>query len=405
VFLVFISGKNKFMNILIISASLYLTDNKPAGEGLIAYEIIKRLSKKHNLTVIAPKIDIKSKLNCRLIEAGGDIFFPSPTEFLYKFRYWKYMIKTYFIIKKILRKNKFDIHYFMMPVNINQTFSLFYKKPFIAGPVFYPWIDIDDTEYGEYSNKSNTLIDKIKYRLIRYNNKICKKKFITFLNNSDKIILTLPKVKKVLPNNLESKFEIIPVGCNTKYFLPSTEKNDTDKIAILFTAYLVKRKGLQYLLDAMKIIKLKTDKNIVLNIVGDGPDKLYFENIMKKYQLKDCVNFIGFVEHNDTLKYFQNADIYCHPALGEPFGLSIVEAMSCGLPIVVFNLGGAPEVLTEKNNNFIAEPRNTDDLANKLLALIENKELRIKTGQINRNIAVNNYDWDIIANKILSVIN
>lgn len=392
------------MKILILSASLYLTDNKPAGEGLIAFELLKRISKKCDLTVIAPKIDIKQKVQFKYIELGKYIFFPTPDEFRYKLNWWKYIIKSYFVIKKLEKNFSFDIFHFMMPVNIGQTFSLFYNKPFIIGPVFYPWLDIDN-EYGENFNIKLDLFYKIKYRIIRYNNVLTQKLFLKFLNFADKIILTLKKVEEVLPKNIRDKFVYIPVGVDTKYFIPPRLRGKKDILTILFSSYLVKRKGLHYLIEAFKVVLKNCSQKIRLQIVGDGPDKNFFLKKIKEEEVEESVDFVGFVEHNKTLEYFQQADIYCHPALGEPFGLSIVEAMSCELPVVAFNLGGAGEVLTDANREFLVKPRDTKELAEKLLLLSENAVLRLNVGKKNREIAERLYDWDIIAEKYYEIYN
>lgn len=394
--------------ILIISASLYLTDHEPAGEGLIAYEIIKRLCKKYDMTIICPRKNIKEKLNCKIIEVGKYNFFPAPPEFTYKLNYWKYTIRTYLIIKKLLKQENFDIFHYMMPVNINQSFTLLNKKPFVSGPLFYPWIEITEKEYGENTkkNKKTTLFDKIKYRIIRLNNKYTLHLFNKMLNNSDKIILTIPKIKNILKNTITEKFEIIPVGCNTEYFIKDIKDNQNKQdntIVILFTAYLVKRKGLHYLLEAISILKNKTSNKILLKVIGDGPDRIFFENKVRELKIENNVEFIGIIAHNETLKYYQKANIYCHPALGEPFGLSIAEAMSCSLPVVAFNLGGAPEVLTKINEKLLAKARDSEDLSKKLLFLIENPEKRKEIGEQNRQIAVNNYDWNVIADKYCDI--
>jgi len=385
------------MNVLILSASLYLTDNKPAGEGIIAYEIIKRLSKKCNLTVLAPNIDLIEKPNCEFYEIGKYKFFPAPDEFTYKFNWWKYSVNVYLKCRKLLTKKHFDIFHFMMPVNFNQSFSLFFKKPFIIGPVFYPWLE---DEYGENFQFPDqpTFFNKIQYRLIRLNNKITKKLFNKFLYNADKIVLTLESVKKFLPQEFHNKTIEIPVGVDSEYFKPLQNKEKKEEIILLSTVYLVRRKGLHYLIDALKIVKEKGITNFKLNIVGSGPDEFFFRQKVINSNLSDNVNFIGFLPHNQTLDFYQNADIYCHPALGEPFGLSIVEAMATELPVILFNCGGAPEVISEKNKKILVEPKNINDLANKIIKLIKEEEYRKYIGKKNREKVIEKYDWEIIAN-------
>ena len=287
----------------------------------------------------------------------------------------------------------------MLPFNFNQSYSPVLRKPLIVGPVFHPWLELSEEEYSGSEirqKKEFFLIRKIKNFFKRIMIEKNKLRYVETLDAADKIIVTLNCVKQFIPEKFHGKIVKIPIGTDTYHFTPV--KNLPDNNTILFLAYLVKRKGLKYLLEAIDILK-KRIPEIKLLVVGDGPDRNYFEETARNLNLSENVEFAGHVEHSNTPEYFRRAQVYVLPSLGEPFGMSLVEAMSCGLPVIATEAGGAPEVIGEHNKNNLVEPRNSVALADKIAGLLLNYELCRHLGQDNREFCVRNYDWRIIASK------
>ncbi|MBP7654479.1 glycosyltransferase family 4 protein, partial [Candidatus Dependentiae bacterium] len=97
------------------------------------------------------------------------------------------------------------------------------------------------------------------------------------------------------------------------------------------------------------------------------------------------------------------AQIYVLPSLCEPFGMSILEAMSCGLPVIVTDAGGAPEVVGANNSEFVVPVRDSEKLAEKIISLLLNYEKCKSKGKDNREYAVRNFDWRLISAKYNSL--
>jgi len=388
-------------NILIPSASLILTDYLPAGEGIIAYNLLQYLSRMdNNIIAMSPKILVDRQIdNVQAIELGGLEFFPAPDEYNYLIRWRKYCKYTEKYIRAVFRNYEFDIIHHMLPVNFNQSYSPILQKPFVIGPVFHPWIDIDDSEYSGAeitASSDNFIIRKIKNRIIRYLKARNKRRFDETFKFADKIIITLDCVKKFIDKEFHHKTVKIPVGTDTSYFTPAPELPDNN--TILFLAYLVKRKGLKYLIESLDIIR-KRIPDVKLLVVGSGPDKDYFVKIAENLRLTGHIEFIENVGHNQTVNYFRRAQLYVLPSLCEPFGMSAVEAMSCGLPVIVTDAGGAPEVVGAHNKDYIVPARDSAALADKIMTVLFNYEKSKNLGKDNRELAVRNYDWRIIASK------
>ncbi len=166
--------------------------------------------------------------------------------------------------------------------------------------------------------------------------------------------------------------EIVPNGIDLSTYktLPATSSK-----TILYIGRLEKRKGLKFLLKAYRQLS-EVDHSVRLQIAGDGPDKEKLEELVRNWQLKN-VDFLGFVSSTEKLKLIQNAAVFCSPArYGESFGIVLLEAMACGVPIVAGDNPGYVSVLKERGQIGLVDPKDTDDFVRKLSLLINDEELR-----------------------------
>jgi len=222
-------------------------------------------------------------------------------------------------------------------------------------------------------------------------------------------------VSKPVLSQIEAEYdgpkEVIPNGVNLNFFNPkglkiekfrNVEKkrlSNSLKLNILFVGRIEKRKGLIYLLKAFKILKTKY-KDLKLIVVGEGERKKKLEDFVEKHKISG-VFFEGEVKEKELAKYYRAADICCFPSIyGEAFGIVLLEAMASGRPVVAFANQGYKEVLTGKGSNFLARPKNVDDLVKKLAILIGSKNKREEMAEWGRR-EVKKCSWDKIADKTL----
>jgi phosphatidyl-myo-inositol alpha-mannosyltransferase len=206
---------------------------------------------------------------------------------------------------------------------------------------------------------------------------------------------------------------IIPNGIDLKQFNPKVkpiQKYKDGKINILFLSRIEERKGLIYLLRAYNILQKKfgdkwTEKNLRLIVVGDGPLKGECEKYVAENKLKNIV-FEGGSKEGITPSYYKSADIYCAPAIyGESFGIVLIEAMACGIPVAAFANRGYQGVLgLGKGKRFLAKPKDHKTLAKHLETLIKSKKLREEMGKWGQ-IEAEKYSWVNIADKVLEFYN
>lgn len=162
----------------------------------------------------------------------------------------------------------------------------------------------------------------------------------------------------------------IPNAIDTSLFAPMDKKTariDTrlphDKFLLLFGSQRItdKRKGFDYLAEACNIIKKRNPElvnRIGVVVLGENSDKV-------KSQLPFNVYPVDYVSNqNDLVRLYNAVDVYVTPSLQDNLPNTIVEAMSCGIPCVGFNVGGIPEMIDHKHNGYVANYQDAEDFAN-----------------------------------------
>jgi glycosyltransferase involved in cell wall biosynthesis len=159
-------------------------------------------------------------------------------------------------------------------------------------------------------------------------------------------------------------------------------------------------KNVELLLRGIRKLK-QGNKKINCVVVGDGPDKARLENICKMINLEEDVKFTGFVEDiGDVYKLIKSSKVFVLPSTREGFGLVVLEANACGVPVVTINHedNAARFLIEEGKNGFVCEFNEDDVAAGILRALEKNGEMR----QEYLNF-VKKFDWDVVVRKLEGV--
>lgn len=163
-----------------------------------------------------------------------------------------------------------------------------------------------------------------------------------------------------------------------------TKNGDTGKVVLVAVASLVENKGHHYLLRAFSDI-VKTHPAAILHLVGDGPLRPHLMQYAHDHGISAHVRFLGLQENIHPL--VSTADIVVLPTVErEGLGLSLIEGMCHGKPLIGTRVGGVPEVIADGVNGFLVPPKNAGALAEKLDILIGDKVLREKMGENGRVI-------------------
>lgn len=140
---------------------------------------------------------------------------------------------------------------------------------------------------------------------------------------------------------------------------------------------LVPQKGYRYFLEAMpKILNRFPDTQFM--IIGDGPLKDELQELSKYLGLQANLKLPGF--RNDIPQLLKAMDAFVMTSLWEGFGIVLIEAMACSLPVVATNVGPVPEIVKDGETGFLVEPEHADQVADSVIKLLENPELLQKLG-------------------------
>ncbi len=185
------------------------------------------------------------------------------------------------------------------------------------------------------------------------------------------------------------QFHVIPHGIQIPQNI-EIEKPDhlPEKMNILYVGRLEYRKGIDVLLEAIPPI-LNVMDNINFTIVGKDVNNAYQNQFQQKWnhQFDHRVTFAGTLGAEQLKQMYRECDLFVAPSRYESFGLIYVEAAIYGKPVIGCKAGGIPEVIEEGVTGLLASPGDSQDLAEKILQLARNPELRYHMGKKGRQRA------------------
>lgn len=226
----------------------------------------------------------------------------------------------------------------------------------------------------------------------------------TIWRKADALIANSEGLKK-RAQRFESRYEIsvIENGVDDQFFSPSGRENETDTLKILFVSRLIEGKGLQFVIPKMKNINAqvvqKSKKSIKLFIVGDGPYREALEKLTKENGAEDIVSFEGRKNKDEVRTYYRNADLFILPSLSEGMPNVVLEAMACGLPIVMTPCEGSKELIN--GNGMISKPETFDEA---LIKMCTSEDKRKMMGQNSRTLVQECFRWESIAVRYLTLM-
>jgi glycosyltransferase involved in cell wall biosynthesis len=165
-------------------------------------------------------------------------------------------------------------------------------------------------------------------------------------------------------------------------------------LRIGITGRLVRTKGHQTLIQAIRLLPGDVRANVRVEIAGAGPLEPALHAMVQAAHLTDTVRFVGFV--TDPERFLQQLDIAVFPSLADSFCLAALEAMSCGLPVVASSVGGIPELIHDADTGLLVPPEEPQRLAESLTRLCRNAALRQELGRNARREAESRFAIDHI---------
>ncbi len=234
------------------------------------------------------------------------------------------------------------------------------------------------------------------------------------VKNSDKIIATsevdLEYIHTLYDSPLK-KISILTPGIDLTVFKP-TEKNLAKKSIganlnhklILFVGRIVPLKSIDVLLYAIKIlVKKNPDLTICLWIIGEESKETRRLNLLRKIlKIETFVKFVGQIDNQKLPDYYNGAEILVLPSQYESFGITALEAMACGVPVITTDVTGVSNLLDKKHSSLLTSASNPIMLARKISHLLTNSDEHKKMS-IEVSKKVQDLSWKNIADEFIDL--
>jgi glycosyltransferase involved in cell wall biosynthesis len=254
-------------------------------------------------------------------------------------------------------------------------------------PLVITWLEVWGAYWSEYLGAICGSFGKVVERLT-----MRLPDGVVAISQKTKSDLIRRKVKPQL-------IDVIPVGIDLERISNiAPAMNATD---VLFAGRLIREKRVDVLLKALAIVKTNAP-TISCVIIGDGPERRSLQGLTAKLGLNDNVDFMGFVDQDGLTAQMKSSKVLVLPSVREGFGLVIVEANACKLPVISISheMSAVRELIENGVNGFLISNISPDQIAEAVLKIVLDDELRNKLAENGLKIS-KKYAWSDISKNII----
>jgi glycosyltransferase involved in cell wall biosynthesis len=153
-------------------------------------------------------------------------------------------------------------------------------------------------------------------------------------------------------------------------------------------------KGLQVLVEALVSLR-DSVPDVRLDLVGEGDDVAHLKSRAQELGVDDLIDWYGRVDHRELPHFYQRAGVTVLPSLteSESFGMTLVEAMACGCPVVGSDVGGIPFVIRDQVDGLLVPPADPTALSDALRDVLTDPLRAAELGAAGREAAQTRWDW------------
>jgi glycosyltransferase involved in cell wall biosynthesis len=225
-----------------------------------------------------------------------------------------------------------------------------------------------------------------------------------YKKNGGNTFLTISKavneyIKTVIPSQF--KYTLLPNAVDLKQYHVQDRKHTSDPniLKIISVGRLDKNKNHLFLIHTIKELMIR-GINSQLEILGEGLERNSLEKEIQELELQDRIKLIGNTDN--VTAYLNDADLYVHSSIYEGFGLTILEAMACGLPVISTDGIGNRELVINSENGFLITDFNPTMMADKIELLYNDHKLRMLMGEKSLKIS-KNFDLELYIDQLLGI--
>jgi glycosyltransferase involved in cell wall biosynthesis len=232
---------------------------------------------------------------------------------------------------------------------------------------------------------------------------ILQKKILSYnLKKATLIQATSKALKLETQKYTQNPIQEIPFGIDLNQFYPKTIVKQEFVVGTI--KGMRKVYGIDRLIQSFAwAVKLKPELKWKLLLVGDGPDRPKYEALCKENNIYNLVEFTGQVHHDQTVDYYNKMNLFVALSRSESFGVAVLEAAACEVPAIVSQVGGLPEVVINKKTGYIHQGDDYESIANRMITLALQEDLRVQLGKNARKFVAEKYLWEKNTNKQISI--
>lgn len=185
-----------------------------------------------------------------------------------------------------------------------------------------------------------------------------------------------------------NKTKVIYNGVDTDYFKPIKSSCKTEELVLTTVSRFNQEKGHRFLIEVLNKL-VDHLPNFKIQLVGEGEEVNYIKEKVKKYNLEDKVIFLGFRE--DIPKILAETHIYVSPSKNEAISFSILEALSCSIPVVATDVGGVPEIFNKGKVGVLVPYGDVNGFTKEIVKLYQNRKRYNLIASNCRDVVINNF--------------
>ena len=382
------------MNIFVSHASQLLTDHEPHGDGRVAFEFIDRLaSRGHILHVAGPEFAVRKRW-----PTGVTLHTCRPRTPFAAFYALEYMVRVRALYRRVAAVHDIDVIHQLNPVEAGFSYLVAAaapRTPLVLGPFVAPWPP------GAEAEVSNTTI---LGAIARW----ATTPLVSHARGGQErraaaLLLSTPAAVEALcnPRRQTSNHVLFGSGVDTKEFTPAAASDRERDPTVLFLANLLERKGILTLLDAFEEVHVQLP-SARLRVAGGGPAADIVRARVAGMRSRANVELLGPTPREKVPDLMRSCSVYCLPSYGEPYGMSALEAMSCGKPVVATAAGGLQHLVDPMGGRTVPV-RDPKALAAALIELLASERLRTAMGEHNRRKILAHFSWDAVIDRLEAV--
>jgi glycosyltransferase involved in cell wall biosynthesis len=379
-----VPSASRRLTLFVAHASALLTDYEPHGDGLIALNFLRRLAERgHELDVAVQDVAVRGALpaNLRLhrVMGGGE---------LRPVRRLRYAARVGRLYRELARTRDYDLIHQLNPVDVGLTTFLPHGSvPIVLGPYPAPW------PAGARSRRGPAWVLPRALRATL--------QWLEQRRAAATLVFVPAGAANVRSRRARGRIAVVPPGIDLDVFLPAAAAATARPRTVLFLGSLERRKGVDTLLDAFAAIA-GSHPDVALRLAGSGSLEDEIRSRVARPPLAGRVELLGWVKRDEVPALLRSSTLLCLPSVGEPLGMSALEALASGLPAVVTDAGGVAELVPDAGGRKVppGDPRALAGAIDELLRLRPAELARL--GARNRT-AAERYSWEAAVDRLEEV--